>query len=153
MAVDKSSCIRDYRWEYGQLIPRAVIRDYAREVADQFHPDRIILFGSYAYGKPHRDSDVDILVVMPARDEINQAVRILERTNSCFPLDLLVRTPHNFRWRLQEGDWFLREIVGRGIVLYEKAHSGVDSQGRKRLSSRQKPGRNSGLNRLPQHLG
>ena len=135
--------MRDYRWEYGKLVPGAVIRDYARQIAEQFRPDRIILFGSYAYGKPHVDSDVDLLVVMPARDEINQAVRILEGTNSSFPLDLIVRTPHNLRWRLQEGDWFLREIVGRGTVLYEKAHRGVDSQGRKRLSSRQKPGRHA----------
>ena len=141
MAAARSSRVRDYRWEYGKLIPRAVIRDYARQIAEQFHPDRIILFGSYAYGKPHKDSDVDILVVMPARDEINQAVRILEGTNSSFPLDVIVRTPHNLRWRLQEGDWFLREIVGRGTVLYEKAHRGVDSQGRKRLPSRQDTGR------------
>jgi predicted nucleotidyltransferase len=141
MAVGTSSRLRDYRWEYGKLVPRAVIRDYARQIAEQFNPDRIILFGSYAYGKPHKDSDVDILVVMPARDEINQAVRILEETTSSFPLDLIVRTPRNLRWRLQEGDWFLREIVARGKVLYEKAHRGVGSQGRKRLSRRQKPGR------------
>ena len=143
MAVARTSRVRDYRWEYGKLVPRAVIRDYARQIAEQFRPDCIILFGSYAYGKPHKDSDVDILVVMPARDEINQAVRILERTNSSFPLDLIVRTPRNLRWRLQEGDWFLREIVGRGTVLYEKAHRGVDSQGRKRLSSRQESGRHA----------
>src|SRR5215471_17123896 len=141
MAVRRSSTVRDYRWEYGELVPRAVIRDYARQIAEQFQPDRIILFGSYGYGEPHKDSDVDILVVMQARDEINQAVRILERTNSSFPLDLIVRTPQNLRWRLQEGDWFLREIVGRGKVLYEKAHRGVDAQGRKRLSRRHQSGR------------
>jgi predicted nucleotidyltransferase len=138
MAADRSSRVRDFRWEYGKLVPRGVIRDYARQIAEQFRPDRIILFGSYAYGKPHADSDVDILVVMPARDEINQAVRILEMTSSSFPLDLIVRTPQNLRWRLQEGDWFLREIVGRGTVLYEKAHRGVDSQGRKRVSAGEK---------------
>jgi predicted nucleotidyltransferase len=141
MSVDKRSRVAQYRWEYGKLVPRAVIRDYARQIAEQFRPERIILFGSYAYGKPHKDSDVDILVVMPAYDEINQAVRILEKTNSSFPLDLIVRTPHNLRWRLEEGDWFLREIVGRGRVLYEKAHRGVDSQGRKRFPGRQKTGR------------
>jgi predicted nucleotidyltransferase len=118
MAIDKRSRVAEYRWEYGKLIPRAVIRDYARQIAEQFHPEKIILFGSYAYGKPHKDSDVDILVVMPAYDEINQAVRILEKTNSSFPLDLIVRTPQNLRWRLEEGDWFLREIIGRGTVLY-----------------------------------
>jgi len=53
------------------------------------------------------------------------------------------RTPHNLRWRLEEGDCFLREIIGSGTVLYEKAHGGVDSQGRERLPSRQKPGRHA----------
>jgi predicted nucleotidyltransferase len=143
MAVDKHSRLAEYRWKYGELVPRAVIGDYARQIAELFHPERIILFGSYAYGKPHQDSDVDILVVMPAYDEINQAVRILEKTNSCFPLDLIVRTPRNLRWRLKEGDWFLREIVGRGTVLYEKAHRSMGSQGRERLQSRQKSGRNA----------
>src|SRR5437660_5085506 len=143
MALDKRFRVAEYRWEYGKLIPRAVIREYARQIAELFHPEKIILFGSYAYGKPHKDSDVDILVVMPAADEINQAVRILEKTNSSFPLDLIVRTPDNLRWRLDEGDWFLREIIGSGAVLYEKAHGGVDSQGRERLPSRQKPGRHA----------
>ena len=143
MALDKRFRLAEYRWEYGKLIPRAAIREYAHQIAEQFHPEKIILFGSYAYGKPHKDSDVDILVVMPAADEINQAVRILEKTNSSFPLDLIVRTPHNLRWRLEEGDWFLREIIGRGTVLYEKAHGGVDSQGRERPPSRQKPGRHA----------
>jgi predicted nucleotidyltransferase len=143
MALDKQSRLAEYRWEYGKLVPLAVIREYARQIAEQFNPKRIILFGSYAYGKPDRDSDVDILVVMPAYDEINQAVRILEKTNSCFPLDLIVRTPRNLHWRLQAGDWFLREIIGRGTVLYEKAHRGVDSQGRKRLPSRQEPRRHA----------
>ena len=53
-----------------------VIRRFARDVAEKFQPDRIILFGSYAYGTPHEDSDVDILVVMPARNEMDQAVKI-----------------------------------------------------------------------------
>ena len=50
----------------GADVPLHVIRDFARRVAERFHPERIILFGSYAYGAPHADSDVDILVVMPA---------------------------------------------------------------------------------------
>jgi uncharacterized protein len=141
MALEKKSRKADYRWEYGKLIPRAVIRDCARQIAELFHPEKIILFGSYAYGTPHKDSDVDMLVVMPAYDEINQSVRILEKINRGFPLDLIVRTPHNLRWRLREGDWFLREVMERGTVLYQKAHRGVDSQGRKRLPGRQKPRR------------
>jgi predicted nucleotidyltransferase len=59
------------RWYCGADIPMRVIRRFARDVAEQFHPDKIILFGSYAYGTPHADSDVDILVVMPARNQLD----------------------------------------------------------------------------------
>jgi predicted nucleotidyltransferase len=110
-----------------------VIRRFASEVAQRFHPEKIILFGSHAYGVPHADSDVDILVVMPARNEIDQAVRIDRAVEPMFPLDLIVCTPKNIAWRLQEGDSFLREIMTRGKVLYEKADGPMGAQGRVRL--------------------
>jgi hypothetical protein len=47
-------------------VPMSAIRQFAKQIAIRFHPEKIILFGSYAYGKPHRDSDVVILVVMPS---------------------------------------------------------------------------------------
>jgi predicted nucleotidyltransferase len=72
----------------GANIPLRVIRRYARAIAEEFHPDKIILFGSHAYGTPNEDSDVDLLVVMPSRDRHNQAVRILWRLAAPFPLDL-----------------------------------------------------------------
>ncbi len=108
-------------WYRGADIPIAVIRRFARKVAERFDPDRIIPFGSYAYGTPHADSDVDILVVMPARNQLDQAVRISLDIDPPFALDIIVRTPKNMHWRLEEGDSFLREIVSKGKVLYEKA--------------------------------
>jgi predicted nucleotidyltransferase len=140
MAVKKGVSVAEYRWEYGKLVPDAVIRDFARQIAGQFHPEKIVLFGSYAYGKPHKDSDVDILVVMPAYDEINQAVRIRRTIHHPFPLDLIVRTPENLRWRLEEGDWFMREVISKGRLLYEKTHGCLGAKGRKRPPSREKPG-------------
>jgi predicted nucleotidyltransferase len=140
MAINKRVSVADYRWEYGEPVPDAVIRDFARQIAERFDPEKIVLFGSYAYRKPHKDSDVDILVVMPAYDEINQAVRIRRNTHHPFPLDLIVRTPEDLRWRLEEGDWFMREVISKGIVLYEKTHGRVGAKGRKRSQSRQKPG-------------
>src|SRR5438309_6675819 len=106
---------------YPNLVPGSVIRRYARQIAERFQPEKVILFGSYAYGTPTPDSDVDLLVVMPARDQFSQAVRIAEAIERGFPLDLLVRTPRVLEQRLRWGDWFLREIVTRGKVLYEKA--------------------------------
>ncbi len=58
-------------------IPMSAIRRYARQIAERFQPDKIILFGSYAYGQPHGDSDVDLLVVMPANDETSKSIRII----------------------------------------------------------------------------
>src|SRR5439155_20543948 len=87
----------------GANIPMRVIRRYARAIAEEFHPDRIILFGSYAYGTPHEDSDVDLLVIMPARDQHAQAVRIRWGLAAPLPVDLLVRTPKEIAWRLAEG--------------------------------------------------
>jgi predicted nucleotidyltransferase len=112
-----------------------IIRRYARRVAERFQPEKIILFGSYAYGTPHAGSDVDLLVIMPARNQIDQAVRIRWEIPARFPMDLLVRTPASMRWRLAEGDLFHTEIVTKGKVLYEKGDKGVGSKGRRRLPS------------------
>jgi uncharacterized protein len=125
------------RWYRGADVPMAVIRQYAREVARRFEPDRIILFGSHAYGQPHADSDVDILVVMQARSEIAQAVRIDRVIDPCFPLDLIVCTPRNVAGRLKEGDSFLREIMTKGKVLYAKADRPVGAKSRIGLRGRQ----------------
>jgi predicted nucleotidyltransferase len=118
-----------------------MIRRFARQVAEKFHPDKIILFGSYAYGTPHEDSDVDILVIMPARNELDQAARIELACEAPFPLDIFVRTPENLRWRLEEGDSFLRAITSKGKVLYEKDDAGVGQEGRGRLPRRPKASR------------
>ncbi len=104
----------------GANIPMRVIRRYARAIAEEFQPDKIILFGSYAYGTPHEDSDVDLLVVMPNRTKQNQAVRIQWRLTAPFPMDLLVRTPKELKRRLEEGDSFMTTIMSKGKVLYEK---------------------------------
>src|SRR6476620_10512781 len=101
------------RYYYGADVPMRVIRRFARQVAERFQPDKIILFGSYAYGTPPADSDVDIVGVMPARNELDQAVRISMAVEAPFPLDIIVRTPQKLAWRLKEGDWFLREVVSQ----------------------------------------
>jgi predicted nucleotidyltransferase len=93
---------------WGADVPMRVIRRFARGVAERFGPDRIILFGSHAYGAPHEDSDVDILVVMPARNRHSQAERIRWEVPAQFPMDLLVRTPEKMARRLKEGLLFLR---------------------------------------------
>ena len=124
------------RMYYGVDIPMRVIRRYARAIADEFHPDKIILFGSRAYGTPHEDSDVDLLVVMPCYNQHTQAVRIRWRLSAPFCMDLIVRTPSNLAWRLEEGESFHSEIMAKGKVLYEKKDTRMGAKGRSRLARR-----------------
>ena len=101
-------------------VPTRTIREFARRIAEQFRPDRIVLFGSYAYGRPTFDSDVDLLVVMRTNmDEIAQEIHIMQSVDHPFPMDLVVRTPESIRRHIQWGDCFIQEIMSRGKVLYE----------------------------------
>src|SRR5579864_857721 len=121
-----------------QQIPVAAIRRYVRQIARRFDPDKVILFGSYAYGTPHLDSDVDLLVIMPAVREVTQAIRIRLALPAPFPLDLIVRTPQGLKRDLDDSDWFLREVLEKGKVLYAKKNRPMGSQSRRRLPARRK---------------
>jgi predicted nucleotidyltransferase len=114
-----------------------VTRRYARQIAEHFKPEKIILFGSFAYGEPHADSDVDLLVVMPARDHHSQAVKIRMALRAPFPMDLLVRTPERLSQRLAMGDQFMQEIVSKGKVMYDQSHGRMGAKSRRRLVRRQ----------------
>jgi uncharacterized protein len=96
------------------------IQELSQKIAVQFSPDRIILFGSHAYGTPTEDSDVDLLVVMPFEGQpFRKAAEILEEIHPSFSVDLLVRTTEQLNERLLLGDFFLREVMTQGRVLYE----------------------------------
>ncbi|HEX8999526.1 MAG TPA: nucleotidyltransferase domain-containing protein [Blastocatellia bacterium] len=92
-------------------------------IAEHFKPEKVILFGSHAYGHPTPESDVDLLVVMDFEGSpIKQAIKISRELGLVTPMDLLVRTPEQVRERLRIEDPFMREIVERGKVLYEANH-------------------------------
>jgi predicted nucleotidyltransferase len=120
--------VQPYRYA-SPNIPLSAIRRFARRIAERFHTDKIILFGSYAYGKPHAESDVDLMVIMPARNVVDQSIRIDLAFEGPFSLDLIVRTPWQIERGLREDNWFLREVMEKGKVLYEAPNSGMGSQG------------------------
>ncbi|MEK7328914.1 MAG: nucleotidyltransferase domain-containing protein, partial [Chloroflexota bacterium] len=100
-----------------ETLPGAV-----RRIARRLRPEKIILFGSYAYGKPTPDSDVDLLVVM--KTQAASVDRFLAVSQLLiprpFPVDILVRTPQEIARALKKGDFFVEEIVLQGKVLYER---------------------------------
>jgi predicted nucleotidyltransferase len=105
-----------------QRIPQAAIDDVVAQIIERYQPQKVILFGSYAYGHPRPESDVDLLVVLDTPlKEAEQAAQICQEIDYHFGLDLIVRTPNVLARRLALGDPFLTEIVNNGRVLYEYA--------------------------------
>ena len=101
------------------MVKRQDIKRVCKEIARRFKPERIILFGSYAYGRPTPDSDVDLLVVMPFHGKgFRKAAEIRCQIDANFPLDLVVRTPGEVSRRVALGDFFMREATEKGEVLY-----------------------------------
>ena len=98
------------------------LREVVRRIVEAFDPERIILFGSHAWGEPTPHSDVDLLIVMkdgerPARRSARVARILLDVP---FPIDILVRTPTELQHRLRIGDYFIQEILEQGQMLYER---------------------------------
>ena len=104
-----------------QVIAQDRIRDVSQRIAQRFAPDRIILFGSYAYGSPDEGSDVDLLVVLPFEGKpYRKAAEIAAAVHAGFPLDILARRPDDIERRYREADPLVREALDRGRVLYER---------------------------------
>lgn len=103
------------------MVEAGNIRELGRRIAGEFDPERIILFGSYAYGTASADSDVDLLVVLDFQGKgFRKSLEILNRVNPAFAVDLLVRRPADTARRYAEGDPLIREALDRGTVLYER---------------------------------
>lgn len=101
-------------------IPAEVFEKIAQQIVERFKPQKIILFGSYAYGNPTPESDIDLLVIMdtPLKN-IQQAQQIRQLLNPLFGIDLLVHSKANLTERLEMGDFFLQEVISKGKILYE----------------------------------
>ena len=103
-------------WNGTRRVGRNQIAAYCRVVAREFKPEKIILFGSYACGKPTKDSDVDLVVIMPFRgSDTKMVVKIRTRVEAPFPMDMLVWKPGKYS-RLES---FNREVLTQGRVMYE----------------------------------
>jgi uncharacterized protein len=101
---------------------RAELDKIVRQVVDAYRPEKIILFGSYAYGQPNADSDLDLLIIKetPERfiDRWTNIRKIVSDPKRSIPFDPIVLTPREVDERLAIGDQFIEEIITKGEVLY-----------------------------------
>lgn len=115
---------REVRSPYFLQVTEEILAEIVRRIVTTLAPEKIILFGSYAYGAPVPDSDVDLLIIQKTK------LRRVERTVVIselilprpFPLDILVKTPTEIQEALRNNDPFVKEILSRGRILYEQPH-------------------------------
>ena len=104
------------------LVTCAFLRQLTRTIVEAVHPEKVILFGAYAYGEPTIDSDIDLLVVMKSDKRPVERARAISELfrNRHFGMDVLVRTPAEVKERLRIGDYFIQQVMQKGKVLNER---------------------------------
>lgn len=97
------------------------IKKIAKQIVEHYKPEKIILFGSFAYGKPKPSSDVDLLVIKKSnKKKVDRIKEILMHLKSDLPVEPLAYTPQELQERLDLGDFFFQDVINKGMVLYEK---------------------------------
>lgn len=101
-----------------QDIERTIDR-IAKKIVKELHPEKVILFGSWAWGTPGPDSDVDLLIVKKREGEFLEEHRRVRRIiNGEIAADILIYTPEEVERRSALGDFFIKGIIAKGTYLY-----------------------------------
>ncbi len=99
------------------MTTKEIVLEIVSKIKNQFKPQKIILFGSYAWGKPTEDSDIDLFIIMESslrRDK--RALQVQKMfSQRTFPLDIIVYTPEEVKQSLERGNLFIREILSQGV--------------------------------------
>ena len=94
------------------------IKSISKVIKKKFHPKKIILFGSYAYGESNKASDIDLFIIMNTRTLVKKQSALIRRElTSSLPIDIIVRIPQQVKERIKMGDFFIQEILEKGIIL------------------------------------
>lgn len=97
------------------------IKKIIQQIIVKFKPEKVILFGSFAYGKPRPSSDVDLLIIKKSKKKkVERIKEVLMEVKSKLPLEPLVYTPKEIKERLDLGDFFFQDIFKKGKMVYEK---------------------------------
>lgn len=100
------------------------LREVTDKIVRQHQPEKIILFGSWAWGKPTENSDVDLFIVKKT-DNTRETARRISR--AIFPrfiaMDFVVYTPNQLKKELEIEEPFITKVIKAGKVLYEKAYA------------------------------
>lgn len=111
-------------FHYPVPVTPELLQTIVQRIIESFQPQRVVLFGSHAWGEPRPESDVDFLVVTKTLSHLRPAHRRFQVKRICQPpfvsMDVLVYAPEEIRDRVAMGDLFLPKILAEGKILYDK---------------------------------
>jgi len=103
---------------------QSLLRKIVAVLVAEYQPERIILFGSYAYGEPDRASDIDLLILKETDKSFPkrwaEVCELAAEIVGTIPFSPLVITPAELEKRCAKGDQFFKEILTKGEVLYAR---------------------------------
>ncbi|MBC8229931.1 nucleotidyltransferase domain-containing protein [bacterium] len=106
-----------------QLLNEERLNEIVHRILEGAHPERIILFGSHAYGIPTQNSDIDLIVVkkdVVSKREESVRIRKLLR-GILIPFDIIVVRPEEFEFYKDEPGSIFKEASRKGVVIYDVA--------------------------------
>ncbi len=101
---------------------KKLIRQIVEKIKTEYLPQKIIIFGSYAWGNPTKDSDLDLFIIKDVNEKHKERAlkvrRILGEENGIVAMDILVYTPEELSKRIEIGDSFISKILKKGEIVY-----------------------------------
>jgi len=111
-----------------ETLKSGLLQEILERIVRGYTPERVIIFGSYAYGEPDEESDIDLLIIKKTEqrpiERWTELKRMLRDQGRLISVSPLVYTPQEVEERLAMGDMFLEEVLERGKTLYERSVSG-----------------------------
>lgn len=97
------------------------VRKIIRQVVRDYNPEKVILFGSFAAGRPRKNSDVDLVVIKKTKERFTSRLfRVVRSIKSSLGTDILVYTPKEWQDALEEENYFIKEIAEKGKLVYAR---------------------------------
>lgn len=101
------------------MVKKEEIEKMGQKIVREYKPEKIYLFGSFVWGKPNNDSDVDLFIVKEtSKHRHKRQVEVRKIINGKLPVDVLVYTPQETEKRLRMRDLFIKDILEKGKLLY-----------------------------------